>query len=200
MIESTPPAYFDALYRSADPYGFRQRWYEQRKRSLLLASLMRRRYDSAWEIGCSNGEVTAALALICTQVLATDLSARAVELARARTAASGNVVVEQAHHPGDWPEATFDLIVFSEVGYFMSRDDLEATSAGLQRSLRDGGLLVACHWLTPFNAAPLSGHEVHEVLRASLRLDSCFCYADQDFMLEGWSSNPTSVAVREGLR
>ncbi len=200
MTGSTPPAYFDALYRATDPYGFRQRWYEKRKRSLLLASLTRAEYDSAWELGCSNGELTADLALLCTHVLATDLSTRAVELARARTEALGNVVVEQAHHPGDWPDATFDLIVFSEVGYFMSRDDLETTCARLQMSLRHDGLLVACHWLAPFDAAPLTGNDVHEVLRSSLRLENCFHYADQDFLLEGWSNDPTSVAVREGLR
>lgn len=200
MKRSTPAAYFDALYRANDPYGYRQRWYEKRKRSLLLASLTRAHYDSAWEIGCSNGESTADLASVCGRVLATDLSARAVELARARTEMLGNVVVAQARHPADWPDVTFDLIVLSEVGYFMSRDDLETTCERLHGTLRDGGLLVACHWLQPFDAAPLAGQEVHAVLRNCLRLASCFQYIDPDFILEGWSTDPRSVAMREGLR
>jgi len=200
MTESTPPAYFDALYRETDPYGYRQRWYEERKRSLLLASLTRAAYDHAWEIGCSNGEVTADLARVCKRVFAADLSARAVELTQARTGNLGNVVVQQARHPVDWPDATFDLIVFSEVGYFMSRDDLDTACERLRETLRDGGLLVACHWLTAFDAAPLNGHEVHETLRDCLRLAPCFRYADQDFVLEGWSTDQASVAMRDGLR
>ncbi|CTP90850.1 hypothetical protein XTPLMG728_2708 [Xanthomonas translucens pv. poae] len=33
--------YFGAMYRDDDPFGYRERWYEARKRALLLASLPR---------------------------------------------------------------------------------------------------------------------------------------------------------------
>ncbi len=57
--------YFGAIYRDDDPFGYRERWYEARKRDLLLASLPRARFAHAWELGCSNGELTAALAPRC---------------------------------------------------------------------------------------------------------------------------------------
>ena len=42
------------------------------------------RFGACWELGCSNGELTAALATRCTRILATDGSARAVGEARPR--------------------------------------------------------------------------------------------------------------------
>ena len=49
--------YFDALYalNQGDPWHYEQRWYEQRKRQICLAVLPRLQFDSAIEIGCSNG-------------------------------------------------------------------------------------------------------------------------------------------------
>ncbi|MBC7682848.1 MAG: hypothetical protein H7172_10975, partial [Ferruginibacter sp.] len=42
---SAPAAYFDALFKDTeDPWGFRTRWYETRKRALTLASLPADRY------------------------------------------------------------------------------------------------------------------------------------------------------------
>lgn len=200
MSESTSGAYFDALYRADDPWGYGVRWYEQRKRDLLLATLTRARFTHAWEIGCANGALTVELAARCDVVLATDLNARAVELTQARVESMPHVTVQAAHHPVDWPDATFDLIVFSEVGYYLSQADLDTTCARLRKAMAPDGLLVACHWLSPFAEAPLTGHDVHETLRDGLGMRSAFHYADQDFVLEGWSADRRSIAMREGLR
>lgn len=200
MTASTPARYFDELYASEDPYGYRDRWYEQRKRSLLLASLPLARYRSAWELGCSNGELTVELGQRCDRVLATDLSERAVTLTRERSAHLDNVTAQQATHPVEWPDETFDLIVFSEIGYFLSQPDLDMSCARMRNALHAAGTLIACHWLAPFEEAPLSGRDVHETLASCLHLASVFRYEDADFMLEAWSSDPRSVAMREGIR
>ncbi|RYZ03452.1 MAG: class I SAM-dependent methyltransferase, partial [Comamonadaceae bacterium] len=101
-----------------DPYELRSRWYEQRKRAVLMAALPRERYASAYEPGCGAAELTVALAQRCDAVLASDFSARAVAAAQRRTAALPNVRVEPHTLPADWPvdDAPFDLIVLSEVG------------------------------------------------------------------------------------
>ena len=47
-----PPAYFDAMYQAAaDPWGFEDRWYEQRKYAVSLALFPAARYRSAFEPG-----------------------------------------------------------------------------------------------------------------------------------------------------
>ena len=42
--------YFEKLYKgNEDPWSFRERWYEQRKRNLTLAALPRSHYGSIFE-------------------------------------------------------------------------------------------------------------------------------------------------------
>ncbi|UNK41495.1 class I SAM-dependent methyltransferase [Luteimonas sp. S4-F44] len=198
-VASTSPDYFHALYTDDDPFGCRHRWYEARKRALLLASLPAEAYDAGWEIGCSNGELTVALAARCRTLLATDLDPRAVELARARTATCAGVHVDAMHHPQQWPTGTFDLIVLSEVGYYLAPDALDALLARLPTSLRDAGVFVACHWLHPFDEAPQNGRQVHAAIAQALGAPA-FRYEDADLLFEGWSVSPHSVAQREALR
>lgn len=200
MNAQADAAYFHALYADADPFGYRDRWYEQRKRALLLASLPAPRYARGWEIGCSNGETTAALAGRCDALLSTDLSARAVALARARVSDMPHVTVEQAGHPAQWPEGRFDLIVFSEVGYYLTPAALAAMARRLPDALGDAGVLVACHWRAPFDEAAQTGDAVHEALDALPVLSRVYRYRDADFVLEAWSRQRASVAQQSGLR
>ena len=87
--------YFDALFEGdADPWQFKSRWYEARKRALTLACLPRMRYECAYEPGCANGELSAALATRCDSLLITDGSKRAVDLATARLAGVSNVYAD----------------------------------------------------------------------------------------------------------
>jgi hypothetical protein len=69
------PEYFEDVYAaSEDPWGFTTRWYEERKYSLSLAMLPRRRYGDAFEPGCSIGVLTAMLASRCDRLLSCDVS------------------------------------------------------------------------------------------------------------------------------
>ena len=66
----------DELHRDAvDPWGVDSRWYERRKRELLLAVLPRARFASALEVGCSTGALTEALSERADTVLGVDDSA-----------------------------------------------------------------------------------------------------------------------------
>jgi len=62
--------YFDAMYEAAtDPWGFEDRWYEQRKYAISLALLPERRYRHAFEPGCSIGVLSGMLAGRCDRLL-----------------------------------------------------------------------------------------------------------------------------------
>src|SRR5690606_41624067 len=77
--------YFEQLWQGGDdPFGCRSRWYETRKRDLLLAALPRPLFERGWEIGCANGELTRKLAERCQALLGTGLNPRAVTVARER--------------------------------------------------------------------------------------------------------------------
>lgn len=191
-------AYFDELHARPDPFGYRHSWYEARKRALLLASLPRARYRRGWEAGCSNGVLTRELATRCERLLATDLSAAALEQARQSTRDLPQVRLQQARHPGQWPEGHFDLIVCSEMGYYLPAEELAALREGLHAALAVDGLLVACHWRVSFDQARSSADAVHAALGAGLT--TVFDYRDDDFLLQGWARAPLSIAAGEGRR
>ncbi|MDY1034055.1 class I SAM-dependent DNA methyltransferase [Stenotrophomonas sp. CFBP8980] len=191
-------AYFDMLYQQPDPFQYRSRWYEARKRALTLACLPKQRYASAWELGCSNGVLTAELAARCEKLLATDINEHALAEAADSTRGCTHVTLQHAQHPAEWPDGRFDLIVVSEVGYYLDAADLLQMGTKLRGSLAGQGLLLACHWRHPFDEANSMTRDVHHVLGQGLV--EAFTYQDEDVLLQGWSPQPTSVARWEGLR
>jgi hypothetical protein len=55
--------YFRDMYaHSSDPWNFQDRWYEQRRYALTLAALRKPSYRGVYELGCSIGLLSEALA------------------------------------------------------------------------------------------------------------------------------------------
>ncbi|MEH3024148.1 MAG: class I SAM-dependent methyltransferase [Pseudomonas oryzihabitans] len=193
-------SYFDSLYAaSADPWDYEHRWYEARKRDLTLASLPHRRYTSGYEPGCSTGELSLRLAERCDRLLVSDGNASAVATASARLAHQRHVDVRHLLLPEDWPEGSFDLIVISEIGYYLGATGLDTLLRNAQRALLPGGVLLGCHWRHPIEGCALTGDEVHARLAALPGLHRLSHLEETDFALTLWSSDPTSVARREQL-
>jgi trans-aconitate methyltransferase len=162
---------FEERYRrDADPWNFSGSPYERERYRLTLAALLRPRYRHAFEPGCSVGELTAQLAARCDRVSATDLAPTAVAHARNRCAGFGNIEFGCADLAGDRPAGPFDLIVFSELGYYFAASQLAFIANSLADSLTVGGEFIAVHWLGTSSDHVLHGDTVHEVLRAHLPL------------------------------
>jgi SAM-dependent methyltransferase len=201
MDQTTPgAAYFDALFaQSDDPWRFKTSWYEERKRAITLACLPARRYAAAFEPGCANGELSAALAPRCDRLLVADGSAQAVALARARLAPWPHAEARQAWLPDGWPSETFDLVVLSEVAYYLSLVQLAELVEKVRASLRPGGTVLACHWRRPIAGCMLDGDAVHDLLHARLAMPRLCALAEPDFRLDVWCLDERSVAQAEGL-
>lgn len=202
MFNSQAPGahHFDALFRdNDDPWRFRTRWYEARKRALTLACLPEARYAHGFEPGCANGELSAELALRCDRLLVSDVSARAAALAQTRLAAFAHVRVVQAQLPRDWPDDTFDLIVISELGYFVDAPAMDALADQTRATLRPGGTVLACHWRRPIEGCALDGDAVHARIAQRLGLAMLTELKEADFVLHVWSDDDRSVAQREGF-
>jgi len=191
-----PASYFDTLYAvSDDPWGFRSRWYEERKYALTLAALPQKEYARAVEIGCSVGVLTSMLARRCRELVAIDPSSSALETASQSVPSNVELVLGAA--PDDWPAGSYDLVVLSEVGYYLSAADLERLLELTRRDLVPGGTVLACHWRHPVVDYPLSGDEVHRALARWPRLSRV---EEEDFLLEVFLPDGlTSVARTEGL-
>ncbi|CAN5212884.1 SAM-dependent methyltransferase [soil metagenome] len=139
--------YFEGQYAGdADPWGFDSRWYEQRKQALTLALLPEPRARRALEPGCANGTLTVRLADRCDELIAYDLIDEPLQRARERTADMSHVRVLQGRLPELWPGDGGDLVVWSEVAYYLSDAAADVAASHLQRWLWPGGSVVAVHW------------------------------------------------------
>lgn len=194
--DSGSRGYFEQLYaRDADPWGLGERFYEQRKRAILLASLPRPRFRRAFEPGCAIGLLSIELARRCDEVVAWDIARPAVEQTWRRLAPHGHARASLGAIPDEWPQGHFDLIVLSEVAYYCH--DLDALRARLEAALTPDGVLVACHWRHPAPLHPHSAATVHAALGAGRHLVAS--HVEDDFLLEMWTRTSMSVATAEGI-
>jgi SAM-dependent methyltransferase len=162
---SLAPDYFDAKYaEELDPWSFETSPYEAAKYQATLNALPRPRYENAFEIGCSIGVLTEQLAERCDRLLAVDVAERALERARERCAHLPHVLIERQRVPAWFPDASFDLIVVSEVGYYWSRLELGRAYHQFISHLAPGGHLLLVHWTPYVEDYPLTGDEVHDAL------------------------------------
>lgn len=195
---SLPAAYFEDMYtRSDDPWGFRTRWYEARKRALILGSLQSEHYSSAFEPGCSIGATTALLSTRVERLVAMDVAPRALD--SARVAVPGHVDFVQGQVPGDWPDGRFDLIVVSEVAYYLERAECELLADLASRS---AGELIVVHWRHPVADYPTGGDNVQEIFAAaalSHGLAHLLAHTEPDFRIDSWCRDHRSPAARAGL-
>lgn len=123
MPTSDVSAHLAALYaRSDDPWNTYASPYEQLKFAQTVASLPRPRYRQGLEVGCGAGALTELLAPRCDALVAMDCTPRALAVAKMRSS-HGTVTFVEGAIPWRWPAQPPDLVVLSEVLYFMNRDE-----------------------------------------------------------------------------
>lgn len=179
----TDPLHFHDLYAASnDPWQLAERTYEQRKFDITVASLPWARYASAFEPGCSIGVLTQRLAARCDRVLATDPAAP-LDQARLRVP-DQHVRFERGSVPQDWPDDTFDLIVLSELLYYVDEKHRREVLARCLQTLLPSGHLVVVHWRHPFDVAACTGDEAHDDVAAHPDLQTIVSHLETDFRLE----------------
>jgi SAM-dependent methyltransferase len=184
----TDAGYFDRLYAAQDdPWDLSTSGYERRKLGLLMAELPRPRYRHAFEPGCATGLTTAMLAQRCDQLTAMDIASAAVRQARDRVRDCAGVAVVQGRLPDAWPAGCFDLVVVSELLYYLDQPARREVADRIIATLEPSGDLIAVHWRHPFVEAACTGDEVHielaeRLLGAGLRMIRA--HVEDDFRLE----------------
>lgn len=182
---------FERLHtREIDPWRVRSSDYERCKRELTMSMLPVTRFARAYEPGCSVGELSAALAVRCDALISQDLSRTAVQAARVRLASWSHVDVRQGALPGDWPEGDFDLVVLSEVGYFLSATELGEVLRRTRMTLRPNGYVVLCHWARAIDGWELDGQAVHALAAELLDLPVQGRHVDAELLLEVFGPCP----------
>lgn len=177
--------YFEKLYaESSDPWEFATSEYERRKYEQTLAVLQGRRFKRALEVGASIGVFTEMLAPYCDELLAVDASERAVTLARERLSGREKVRVEQRTLPEEMPGRSFDLIVASEVLYYLPQETVLLALRRFEEELAPGGTLLAVHWRKETRTYPLQGDEVHQLLIKNTHLKNVQTIVEPEYRLD----------------
>ena len=148
------PGYFEQLYaKDPDPWRFATSDYERDKYAATLDALAATHFTRAFEVGCSIGVLTRQLAPRCDELLAVDVSASALRQAEERCGDQPWVEFAQMAVPNDWPEGQFDLILFSEVLYYLGIDGIHLAARRTLESLKPGGTVVLVNWHGPTDGA-----------------------------------------------
>jgi peptidoglycan/xylan/chitin deacetylase (PgdA/CDA1 family) len=161
--------YWEAMFATEDPWNYDSD-YERLKYERTLA-LVPAGIERALELACAEGRFTARLANLVGHLTATDISQTALNRAQARCAVLPNVAFKRLDLVSDALPKGFDLIVCSEVLYYLTgRDELAAVCSRVRDALAPGGRLLSAHafvlkddlnrtafdWDNPYGAAVIA--------------------------------------------
>jgi hypothetical protein len=158
--------FFEQRYRDiGDPWDLAHDSYEQSRYDTIVRALQGRRYSYAFEPGCAVGALTVKLATICDRVDACDFSETAVRQARRRCACFPGVSVRCASLTDPAPIAEYDLIVLSEIGYYLTSTAWQCLVSNIADGMQPEATLLASHWLGRSPDHILTGDEVHACMQ-----------------------------------
>lgn len=161
--------FFDHFFDGGDPFGFDVNPEERLKFQKTLEVCGEGPLGRVLELGCAVGTFTEVLAPRAADVLAVDVSQAAVDQVAARLQDHPNVRAKAMNIPAEFPDETFDLVVASDVLYYLSVEELKRCVTRIEAALADGAALVAVHYV-PRMGSVLNGDEAHDVLAAHTTL------------------------------
>ena len=178
---------FEARYAAqGDPWGYAKSEYEQRKYAATLAACGPGPFDCALELGGSIGVFSAQLAPRCRHLVTLDAAPTAVAAARERLADAPHVDVVLGAIPTAIPDSCYDLVLASEILYYLDADELEATLSALAAHTFPGARVVAVHWRPPGPERPFDAAQVHAALHRQSWLAPAGSHSTPDYLLDAW--------------
>jgi len=187
----TAVEHFESLYRGdPDPWGYRSSPYERAKYAATLDACGPGPFASALELGGSIGVFSALLAPRCRALVTVDFSPTAVRAAQNALAGHPQARAFVGEIPLDIPAGWFDLVVASEVLYYLAPEALTATLPALEARMAPGARLVAVHWRRPGPERPATAQEVHDLVGRQPWLEHVCAGPDDEYLLDAWERRP----------
>lgn len=204
MTSRLPDGYFDAMYAAApDPWALDTRWYERRKYDITTALLPFSRYRCAFEPGCSVGVLTERLAGRCDHIVSTDVSVAALDATHRRLTAAGlrrRATLLRGSVDQPWPAGPFDLVVLSEICYYLPPAALREMLDREVPRLLPNATVLAAHWRHDVEDYPMNGDRANELIGATEGLAHLGGYRDADVVIDVFdNAGATSVAARTAI-
>jgi len=165
---------FEKKFRAEiDPWDYTHSRFEHFKRLILLRACGPSKHGRVLELGCAIGETSRLLGRISVRLLAVDGSPTALAEAMRRIPHSRHVSFRYANLPGQMPRRQFDLIVVSELVYYLRQHQQQVLADRLVLALAPGGMTVILNHRRPFNDAAMLPELAHRRLRHRLSCQLC---------------------------
>ncbi len=180
---------FESWYRTGeDPWDFAGSSYEQGRYDAIEEVLGDERFQHGFEPACSVGALTVRLATRCEHLRAVDVSPTAVARAAQRCQDLPQVELAVGSVIDELVPDRYDLVVFSELGYYFDDRMLDVVVDGVARAVTAGGVLVACHWVGTSADHLLPGAAVHDRLleRCAGGFDHHHHRTTPGYVLDAW--------------
>lgn len=166
---------FEARFQQdIDPWNYANSPFEAYKRGILLRAVGTRHFGRGLELACAIGETTRFLAPRCLRLLALDSSETALREAKRRIGSLRSVAFSRALLPVDMPKGPFDIIVASEILYYLEPNDLRSLLARIEHATAPGGRVVVLHHVRNFDDAAIPPSTAQgwagRLLRRSMKL------------------------------
>lgn len=160
---------FERKFReNIDPWDYTNSQFEHFKRDVLLRACGHGKHGRALELGCAIGETTRALAPLCLRLVALDGSTTAIAEAKRRVR-NAHVNFVHAKLPDQMPHGPFDLIVISEIAYYLRLHELAHLGKGIATATARHGKIVLLHHRRHFQDAAQAPNLAHLRLQTHLR-------------------------------
>ncbi|GHD18069.1 hypothetical protein GCM10016234_27970 [Tianweitania populi] len=198
------PDHFARLYADdGDPWHVRSSAYERQKRESVVSLLSETRHETPFrqslEAGCGEGHLSGALLQAGLVQTAVGFDRDPAIIQRARNFGWG----EQAHFrtgsmPADMPDGSFDLVLLSEVLYFLDEGALTTLADNLTTRLEPDACIVVVSWLGS-TGTPLDGRTASDFFRCALgrTFETLKVEETPDFRIELLQRRKASVADQE---
>lgn len=169
-----------------DPWDYTHSKFEHFKRRILVRACGLYKHGRGLDIGCAIGETTHCLAPFCMSLVGLDASATALKEARRRLGVDNRIALVKAVVPEKMPHGPFDLIVVSEIAYYLPAHKLFSLGRKVIAALAPRGRIVILHHRRFFeDAAQLSGlahRRLYRQMKKTLRIRFAAAYPGFDIV------------------
>ncbi|WP_292960651.1 glycosyltransferase [Novosphingobium sp. UBA1939] len=149
-VDYKQEAYWEGIFASKDPWDYRNNYealkYDQTIALITAVLADGQRFGDVLEIACAEGEFTRRMAPFSDRIVATDIAPLAVARAAQALKDLPNIACQQLDLLTDEPPGLYDLIVCSEVLYYLEdAETLARFAARVSAHLKPGGRFVTAH-------------------------------------------------------
>jgi 2-polyprenyl-3-methyl-5-hydroxy-6-metoxy-1,4-benzoquinol methylase len=168
MKPISPAGFEQKFLANIDPWNYTTSAFERYKRDVLLRACGCRTFGRGLELACAIGMTSRCLAQRCLRLLAVDSSLTALAEAKRRTRDSERITFRQALLPNETPRGPFDLIIASEIAYYIDQHALYQLLRKLEMALSPNGRIVFLNHTRQFDDAAQLPALAHKRLRRKL--------------------------------